>query len=874
MRTDEDLDQLTSRTWRRCRPRQSTGPRRHRDLGARAEPRPRPRRREQDNRASSSSSSATSRCSTAATPRSARSSSTSPPTRSPAFIGPSGCGKTTVLRCLNRMHDITPGAQGARIGDVPRREISTGRRSTPPRCAAASAWCSRSRTRSRRRSSTTSPTGRRSTAGSAASSSDIVEHALTRAALWDEVKDKLKNSGLSLSGGQQQRLVHRACARGRARRRADGRAVLGARPDRHRAHRRPHGGAQARLHDRDRHPQHAAGGACLRSHRVLHGRGRRRRVDGSGGSSSSTSPRSSSPLRAIPAPRATSPGGSAELATGATQTARSERSSRRCRAASRRAAETERDRLAAALDESAATASSSSTPTAPRCSATPRPSATAKLGTPTRSPPVRIDRAARRRARAANASERELQLFGPPRAVAAAPGGPARRRRRGRSARRSFVYDVSEIHRVESVRRDFVANVSHELKTPIGALEVLAETLARRDRPRGDAAARRAAREGGRSARPDRRRPPRPQPDRDAGVADAASRCRLERPAGRRGRPRAAGGRGRGHRPARSTIPRPARWCACDRRQLVSAIANLLDNAVKYSEPGSRGRRRATAGRATGVVITVRDHGIGIPSRDLERIFERFYRVDQARSRDDRRHRARARDRAPRRAGARRRGHRRVAWKGEGSTFRLVAAARTRSTPIRSERARRRLMADPPLILVVDDEQSYRDALRVALEREGFRVEIAADGPEALERFDAARPALVLLDVMLPRISGVDVCRELRTRSQVPIIMVTARNAEIDAVVGLEVGADDYVTKPFRLRELVARVRAALRRGRPERRTGRRARRGHRGRRRAPRRRPPRGAGARRAGRAAARRSSSCSSSCSRTRAACSPATC
>ncbi len=121
-------------------------------------------------------------------------------------------------------------------------------------------------------------------------------------------------------------------------------------------------------------------------------------------------------------------------------------------------------------------------------------------------------------------------------------------------------------------------------------------------------------------------------------------------------------------------------------------------------------------------------------------------------------------------------------------------------------------MADPPLILVVDDEQSYRDALQVALQREGFLVETAADGPEALARFDATRPALVLLDVMLPKISGVDVCRDIRSRSRVPIIMVTARNSEIDAVVGLEVGADDYVTKPFRLRELIARVRAALRR--------------------------------------------------------------
>jgi two-component system response regulator RegX3 len=121
-------------------------------------------------------------------------------------------------------------------------------------------------------------------------------------------------------------------------------------------------------------------------------------------------------------------------------------------------------------------------------------------------------------------------------------------------------------------------------------------------------------------------------------------------------------------------------------------------------------------------------------------------------------------------------------------------------------------MAEPPLILVVDDEQSYRDALSVALQREGFAVDVAADGVEAIQRFDASRPALVLLDVMLPKVSGIDVCREIRSRSRVPIIMVTARSAEIDAVVGLEVGADDYVSKPFRLRELIARVRAALRR--------------------------------------------------------------
>jgi two-component system response regulator RegX3 len=115
-------------------------------------------------------------------------------------------------------------------------------------------------------------------------------------------------------------------------------------------------------------------------------------------------------------------------------------------------------------------------------------------------------------------------------------------------------------------------------------------------------------------------------------------------------------------------------------------------------------------------------------------------------------------------------------------------------------------------VLVVEDEDSFVEALSIGLRREGFRVQVARDGAQALDLFDAVGPDLVLLDVMLPRISGIDVCRQLRKRSQVPIIMVTAKGAEIDTVVGLEVGADDYVTKPYRLRELVARMRAVLRR--------------------------------------------------------------
>ncbi len=115
-------------------------------------------------------------------------------------------------------------------------------------------------------------------------------------------------------------------------------------------------------------------------------------------------------------------------------------------------------------------------------------------------------------------------------------------------------------------------------------------------------------------------------------------------------------------------------------------------------------------------------------------------------------------------------------------------------------------------VLVVEDEVSFVDALVVGLQREGFRVQVARDGAEALELFDVVQPDLVLLDLMLPKVSGIDVCRALRARSSVPIIMVTAKSSEIDTVVGLEVGADDYVAKPFRIRELVARMRAALRR--------------------------------------------------------------
>jgi two-component system response regulator RegX3 len=121
-------------------------------------------------------------------------------------------------------------------------------------------------------------------------------------------------------------------------------------------------------------------------------------------------------------------------------------------------------------------------------------------------------------------------------------------------------------------------------------------------------------------------------------------------------------------------------------------------------------------------------------------------------------------------------------------------------------------MSTQPVVLVVEDEASFVEALTIGLTREGFRVVAVMDGFEAMQRFDEVQPDIVLLDVMLPRLSGIDVCRQLRKRTQVPIIMVTAKGAEIDTVVGLEVGADDYITKPYRMREVVARMRAVLRR--------------------------------------------------------------
>ena len=117
-------------------------------------------------------------------------------------------------------------------------------------------------------------------------------------------------------------------------------------------------------------------------------------------------------------------------------------------------------------------------------------------------------------------------------------------------------------------------------------------------------------------------------------------------------------------------------------------------------------------------------------------------------------------------------------------------------------------------VLIVEDEESYVDALELGLAREGFTTSTARSGPEALLLFDQVSPDLVLLDLMLPGLSGIDVCRQIRLTSRVPVIMVTAKDSELDTVVGLEVGADDYLTKPFDFDELLARIEALIRRGR------------------------------------------------------------
>lgn len=130
-------------------------------------------------------------------------------------------------------------------------------------------------------------------------------------------------------------------------------------------------------------------------------------------------------------------------------------------------------------------------------------------------------------------------------------------------------------------------------------------------------------------------------------------------------------------------------------------------------------------------------------------------------------------------------------------------------------------MLRPPLVLIVDDDPRIREVVRFALRKEGFETAEAGDGAEALRAFESEKPTVVILDILMPEMDGTDVCRRLRARSRVPIIFLSSKDEELDRVLGLELGGDDYVTKPFSPRELVARVRAVLRRLEPERPTER-----------------------------------------------------
>jgi two-component system KDP operon response regulator KdpE len=241
----------------------------------------------------------------------------------------------------------------------------------------------------------------------------------------------------------------------------------------------------------------------------------------------------------------------------------------------------------------------------------------------------------------------------------------------------------------------------------------------------------------------------------------------------------------------------------------------LQDNARNFSPPGGEITVRAEQ-QAGAVAISVADQGPGIPAAERERVFERFYQLDQPTTRNvggsglglaickaivEAHGGQIAVDQAP----------------GGGARFRFTLPAMPADQPAPEPAARPLVQphAGATRVLVVDDDPALRRLLEASLPDAGYQVETAVESQAALEAAIQRAPDVILLDVMLPGVDGFSLCRQLREWSSAPIIMLTARAAEKDVVLGLQLGADDYVTKPFRPNELVARIEAVLRRAQP-----------------------------------------------------------
>ena len=371
--------------------------------------------------------------------------------------------------------------------------------------------------------------------------------------------------------------------------------------------------------------------------------------------------------------------------------------------------------------------------------------------------------------------------------------------------------DLQESRRLEAVRRDFIANVSHELKTPVGAMMLLAEAL--RDATDDPVAMKqfteRMLHEAGRMSRLvqellelSRLQGGEPLPAMESirvsdVIADASDPLQVRAEAAgitldvgpsdgayRLGRPPATHDR----------ADQPHR----ERDRLF--VARLPGGRGRKNFCGRRGAQRRDHRQRRG-----RGHRKSRPGKGFRAVLSGRHRAIAG----HRRNRSRPRDREAHREQPRRSG---------GALEPPRRGLDVHPVLARATYGHRRQSAEPERsgvvthLLVIEDEESFSETLAYMLTREGFEVRVATTGPAGLEEFERHGADLVILDLMLPGLPGTEVCRRLRERSDVPVIMLTARDSEVDKVVGLELGADDYVTKPFSARELVARIRAVMRR--------------------------------------------------------------